>query len=189
MKSKILGRLTVIVVCLVISGCATMRYVKPNAQRWAKGNFEATLPIGWVVYNAPGYQLYLTKDGFSLQSIIITFSKTNKELPNTKRKITENMLLQEVSELILDELRLNQAYKNLSLLSNKPVQLGGLDAFRLEFTYNNDIFVKYHKILYGFILSKRYYEIEYTATQQHYYDKSVNDFQSFIDSFRSKVSN
>jgi len=184
MKNRVMKSLCVLLVVAFLSGCATFKYVGDKDLAWKCRHFEATLPSGWTIYNAFGYYLYLTRDGLNLQGIQITHSKTNKELPNTKKKITEDMLLQEIAEVMIDEFELDQNYKNFEVASNRPVKLGGADAFRLEYSYSNDLFVKYSGITYGFVMKKKYYEVKYLATNQHYYQSGLKDFEAFIETFR-----
>lgn len=166
-----------------MSGCAVWTYTGEKNILWKSGKFKAELPAGWMRFASPQHQLFLTRDGSLLDSIAITKSKTNSEFPNTKRKITEDMLLQEIATLVVDEFSLDQAYKNFAILSNQPSKIGGVDCFKLEYTFNSDRFVEYKGIIYGFVLDRRYYQVEFVATQQHYYDSTIKDFENFISSF------
>ena len=165
---------------LILFGCATWQYIPKDNTRWRSGGIEATLPKGWVKYASITHLLFLTKDGILLQRITIGSKPLSKELPLTKKKLKADMLLQDVSGIISDDLSLNQEYKNFKLEENKPVAIGGIEAFRLTYTYNNEDFMKYKSITYGFILNKKYYEIEYVAARQHYFDRDLADFESFI---------
>ena len=175
--------LSIIILVASLSGCAVWTYTGEKNILWKSGKFKAELPAGWMRFASPQHQLFLTRDGSLLDSIAITKSKTNSEFPNTKRKITEDMLLQEIATLVVDEFSLDQAYKNFAILSNQPSKIGGVDCFKLEYTFNNDRFVKYKGIIYGFVLDRRYYQVEFVATQQHYYDGTIKDFEDFIGSF------
>ncbi|MBF0523163.1 MAG: hypothetical protein HQL24_08930 [Candidatus Omnitrophica bacterium] len=176
-----------ILLVVFLTGCAPWQYIDMNNSKWSSGPFESVLPNGWMKFNSPNHILMVTKDGFLLQAISITKSKTNQELPYTKKKIKEDMLLEEISSLVVDEMSLDQSYKNLKILMNKPVKVGGVDAFEIEFTFNNDDFVKYHVLTYGFLLKKQFYELEYAATEQHYYKHDLKDFEEFVGSFNVRV--
>jgi len=165
-------------------GCATMKLIKETNVNWKYSKFSSKLPVGWVKYSAPGSVLSLTKDGQYLQNITMGKTKTNRELPYTKRKITEDLLLQELSKIVIDEFTLTEGIANFELISQKPVNIDGLEAFRLEFKYSNTDLVKYHGIIYGFIYKKKYYEIEYRAMEQHYHAESVSEMDNFISNFK-----
>jgi hypothetical protein len=164
-----------------------MTYIKAENRAWKGGYFEAELPVGWTKFNMFGSQLYLSKDGFKLQMISLSQSRTNAELPVTKKRIKEGMLLQEIAEIVIDEATLSQEHKDFKIVSNAPTKIGGFDAFRLEYTFVNDHFVKYRSILYGFVYKKKYYEVQYSATQQHYWDDGFKDFEVFVESFKQRV--
>lgn len=175
--------LNLLIVFLLV-GCVTMKLVKPQKTSWKKGKFSSVLPVGWVKYTGPGMILSLTREGSLLQFITISKTKTGKELPKTKKKITEDLLLQEVAEIIEDELSLAEGISDFVLLSKKPVTLGGLEAFRLEYKYKTKDLVAYHGITHGFLFKKRYYEIQYWAMEQHYYDASIKALNEFIENFK-----
>lgn len=177
-------RFLVIGLVILLAGCASMTYIRQENRAWKSGYFEAQLPVGWTKFTRVGAELYLSKDGFFLQSISLSRTRTNVELPATKKKIKEGMLLQEIAELVIDEETISQKRKNFQVISNTPAKIGGLEAFRLEYTYDNDHFVKYRSILYGFIYKKKYYEVQYLATQQHYWDDGLKDFQAFVELFK-----
>ena len=169
---------------VLVSGCATWNPIKAGKTEWKSGDFFAELPEGWHKSSNAAYFLYLTNDGPYLQNISISKERTNKELPNSKKKITEGMLLEEVSDIVLDEMRLNKSFNNFELSENKPASFGETEAFRLTYTFTNDEYVKFKVIHYGFIHKKKYYEIRFQATTQHNLDKYDETFESFISSFK-----
>jgi hypothetical protein len=169
---------------LFLSGCATWQLVKAPKTHWRYSYFSAELPAGWVKYREPKHLLFLTRDGILLQRITLKRHPIKKEFAVSKRKIKEGMLIQEIAELIIDEISLNKEFLNFELLENKPVDVGGVAGFRLTYTFNNSDFTKYKRIVYGFVIKNMYYELEYLAARQHYFDKSVEDFQRFFQSFK-----
>lgn len=170
--------------CFLVAGCATMTLIKEKNSKWKNAQFEAILPIGWVKYTSPGATLALTKDGMFLQNISILKSKTNKELPNTKRKITEDLLVHEIASIVVDEIKLTEGVLNFNLLSKKPMNISGKEAFRLDFEFTNSENVKYYTVIYGFVHKRKFYEIEYRGMSQHYHDESFNVFEEFIKEFK-----
>lgn len=172
---------------MILYGCATWQYIDKSDTRWRQSNFEANLPRGWVKNNASLSLLSLTKDGLLLQEIRVAKHNTNseKEFPITKKKITEDMLVHEIAELIINEISLDRdKFLNFEVLENKPVKINGVDAFKLVYVYNDPDFKKNKGTYYGFIVNKKFYSIIYIATQQHYFDKDLADFERFMDTFR-----
>lgn len=171
---------------LLFSGCATFQYIPRENIRWASGRLEAYLPKGWVKAPAFTYLLFLTKDGIPLQNISVLKQNVDKELPLTKKKLKGLTLTQDIADVMVNEAMLNQTYQNFKLLENAPVDLGGTNAFRLVYTFHTEGFLPYKAIVYGFVLDKNYYEITYLAAQQHYFNKSLSDFEAFMKSFKIK---
>lgn len=172
------------VLIIFLVGCTAIKLIKENNNSWKYSKFSSKLPIGWVKYASPGNVLSLTKDGEYLQNISIGKTKTGRELPNTKRKVTEDLLLQELAQIMIDEFSLTEGIASFEVMSQRPANIAGVDAFQLEFKYSNTDLVKYHGIIYGFIYKKKYYEIEYRALEQHYHAESVSEIDSFIKNFK-----
>ena len=172
-------------ILLIFSGCATWQLINTDNLKWKQYYFEAELPEGWVKFNSPVHLLFLTKDGVLLQCITISRHDLDKELPMSKKKIKENMLIQDIASIVVDEMTLNrEEYLNLEFLENKPSNIGGIKGFRLIYTFNNKDFMQYRGIAYGFIFKKKYYDIEYLAAKQYYFEKGFLDFESFVNSFK-----
>ncbi|MDD2751570.1 MAG: hypothetical protein PHN59_00355 [Candidatus Omnitrophica bacterium] len=172
-------------ISLFFAGCATWQMVGAQNQ-WKCDKLEATLPEGWMRLNLTADLLFLTKDGEWLQSIRIFRFKTgnDKALPISKKKFTEEMLPQEISDLLVNEMSLDSNRLNFEVKENVPCAIGTKDGFKLQFTYNTADHLKLKDILYGFKLDKYVYIIQYQAAQQHYFDKDVADFEAFMESFR-----
>jgi len=179
-----------IVICLLMvffTGCATWKPIKEKNALWEFGDFRARLPVGWARTKTSGEILLLTRGGVYIEHISVSRTKTNKELPHSQKKITEDMLLREISQVVIDEISLNQNFKNFKLLENKPVDLGGVGAFRMVCVFHNEDFAKYKSVIYGFLYKKKYYEIHYQALEQHHFEKKLEAFDQFMDSFFFKL--
>jgi len=182
MKIKLLFILSL---ALLVCGCAPWQIVQ-NSRQWRYLGFEATLPAGWMKLNSSPDILFLSKDGELLQSIRIFRYEINKKnaLPITKKIVTDNMLPQEISELIVNEMSLNQNKQKLKILENIPIDISGENGFKLEYVFNTPDNLKIKSVLYGFKKDKFIYLIQYQATEQFYFDKDVVVFDDFIKSFK-----
>ncbi len=163
---------------LVVAGCAPWRYIGKEGTTWGQGPFTGTLPTGWVKMDSD--MLLLTRSGTSLEKIEIIRYAVDKELPINKKKFTVGMLPQEAAQVLIDEMTLDKTMNNFQVIENRPVKLGEVPAFKLILTFNNDDGKKSRTILYGFVMDKWLYEIRYIAAQQHYFDSSVKDFETFV---------
>ncbi|UCB56495.1 MAG: hypothetical protein JSV30_04615 [Candidatus Omnitrophota bacterium] len=177
----------VLLLLVTLSGCVTMWTYLKEEDEWKRRPFEARLPAGWVKYNAPGAILILTKDGLLLQQIQIVQHRidTDKEFPISKKMIKEDMLVQEIAELVVNEMALdNERMMNFKILENKPVEISGIDGFKLTYSYKDGDFKRIKGIYCGFIFDKKFYSVEYIAAQQYYFDKDLRDFEWFVDNLQ-----
>lgn len=182
MKNKFL----ILVICtnMLLTGCLTAWQTVSKTSLKKYGDFEVMLPKDWVRYSFSSDILELTKDGLLLQNIRFFKLKLNKEMPNTRRKFTDSMLIQEIAQLAVDELISDKDIMGFNLLENKPVIIGGKEGFRLTYVYHNPSNLKYKVISYGFKEKSYVYFVQYRAAEQYYFDKDINTFHEFVKKFK-----
>lgn len=182
---KINFKALLILLSIFICGCAAWQLIETQ-YKWQYAKFEALLPEGWMKLNTGSDLLFLTKDGELLQTIRLFRFRIgkDKELPITKKKFTNEMLPQEISELIINELSLDQNKHNFKTLENVPVNISGKDSFRIEYTYKTPDNLVLKVMLYGFKEDKYIYLIQYQAAEQHYFDKDIEVFKKFVSDFK-----
>jgi len=174
----------IIIACVfMLCGCAVWQLVPDNYQ-WRSADFAVVLPQGWMKFRSPTALLFLTKDGELLQNISLYREKIGKELLISKKKFAKEMLSQELSETLVNELSLDQKKHNFKVIENIPVKLGGRDAFRVTYSFNTADNLKLKTVIYGFIKDKFVYFIQYEAAEQHYFDKDIAAFDKFIQGFQ-----
>lgn len=179
MKGKLI--FLVLFICIFLSGCAQWIYVE-QGKFWKNRNFSVSLPEGWkrAGFNAPNNLLFLTNDGFLLEYIQISQLKMDKKLSKTKKKISDNMLLPEISRLIADEISQEEFRKNFKILSNIPTSIDTKDCFKINYSFHYKTNYKIKGILYGFVLKRKIYLIAYEAGERYYFDKYLPIFEKFI---------
>ncbi len=151
-------------------------------------NFSVELPHGWRAFNISEYaltrDLLISKDGFYLQYILIKRTNIEEPFENNKRRIQKGMLPKEVSEVVLDDLRVDQTVLNLEIIENVPVKISGIPGFKAVFTYKNSDGLKLKSIYYGFLHEERFYTIRYNAALRHYFEKELKTFEEILKSFK-----
>ena len=163
-------------------GCAT--WVAVGGQhKMDSQNFTVELPDGWRRFNPAGDRLLLTKDGFSLQKIIILRLEVSKELPHTKKKLTKGMLPQEAADVYIDNIRSNTGIMNQEILENSPAQIAGQPGFKIVYKYQTNAGLNIKGATYGFISGDWFYEIIYEATERHYFAKDLPAFEKIKETF------
>ena len=177
----------IIVLCLLITiivmGCATWVSVK-GKYSMSSQNFEVEIPDGWRRFNLSRDALIITKEGLSLQQINIMRREIDKELPHTKKKLSKEMMPQEVSEVITDNIRSNPNIMNQQFIENAPAQIGGYSGIKIVYIYQTKAGLAKKGVNYCFMFGKWCYEIIYEAPERHYFGKDLSAFNQIVKSFR-----
>lgn len=164
-----------------ITGCATWHKTSGNYIN-SPEKYSVDLPWGWMQHK--GKELILTKDGIWLESIIIARHNIEEKLQYTKKKFVKGMFPEEISQIILDDLKANGKIGNLEVIENVPVTISGVNGFKLAYSFTTEEGLKKKCIHYGFGHADWVYEISYTATDWHYFDKGFDDFNKLVNSFK-----
>ncbi len=168
---------------LLIGGCAAWVAVGgPHSQ--SSQNFEVELPEGWRKFNMAQDRVLITRDGILLQQIQISRSSVDKELPFTKKKLSGDMLLQEIAEVLMDNIRSNPNITNQQFISDTPAQVGGHPGLTLVYTYQTKEGLTKKGIIYFLLFDNWCYELLYEAPERHYFSKDLPAFNRVKDSFK-----
>jgi len=168
---------------LLLGGCATWVAVGGKHSQSSQ-NFEVELPEGWRKLNTARDKVLITRDGLALQQIQVLRRPVDTELPFTKKRFTKDMLPQEISEVIMDNIRSNPNISNQQSISDTPAQIGGHPGLKLVFTYQTKGGLTKKGIIYFFMIDNWCYEILYEAPERHYFDKDLASFNQVKESFR-----
>ncbi len=175
----------VLLLCIVSTGCATFQsWTKLEKQEYidnARG-FKASVPIGWMRHTQTS-EFFITLDGELLNSIRVARVKFDTPLPDTKEKFLVEMNIQELSQVQINAGKSNPDITNFVVNSNKPRTVNGQQAFLLEYTFLNKDGLKYEGRNIGFSDGKWVYLLFYEAPSQYYFKKSLDVFESFVNSF------
>jgi len=170
-------------ILLWVSGCSLWVPVESKYVS-SEYRFETELPANWRRMNSTGDGLVLTRDGLSLQTVKISRNPFDKELPFTKRKFNKNMLTQEVSKIVIDNLRSNQSISNFQIVENVPVEVGGYPGFKLVYSYQAKDNLKKSGIYYGSLVDQWHYYLYFEAPSRHYFSRDQGTFEQVRKSFR-----
>jgi hypothetical protein len=147
----------------------------------SNNGYSITFPDGW--HSTPYIRsTKVTRMGWELQCIAVDRIPMEEGLPNTKKVLRENMILPDLSQTYIDSVKSAPDISRFSLVSNKPAQVGGRSAFRIEYSYvKSDLM--YGCICYGVFNNKSLYIISYTAPRRHYFPINVKDFEQAAKTF------
>jgi major membrane immunogen (membrane-anchored lipoprotein) len=169
------------IIFILVVGCAPWTQVG-GLYKNESYNFSVELPQGWMRWNK-GEQLFITRDGVSLQYIQIGRMKIEDPLKHTKKKFSKGMLPQEAAEVYLDNLATNSNILNLEVIENIPATIKGIPGFKAVYSYKNKDGLKLKSIHYGFIVGDWLYSINYHAAQRYYFEKDIKTFEKIVESF------
>lgn len=172
----------IFLIFVLMAGCAPWTQVG-GLYRNESDNFIVDLPQGWMKLNQEKY-LLITRDGVLLQNIQILRHKIEEPLKYTKKKFSKEMLPQEASEIILDDIATNPNHLNVAVVENIPVTISGMPGFKTTYTFKNKDGLTLKSIYCGFIAGDWFYGINYNAPQRYYFDKDLKTFEKVVESFR-----
>jgi hypothetical protein len=119
------------------------------------------LPQGWMQIRPESDLLVVTRNGWGLERIRIHRIPVGDELPNVNRKISRDMLPEDLASLSADSMRLTEGVTNFEILVNEPVELGGHPCYRMEYKLRIASKLAYRGAEYGCLIDSHLYSIEF----------------------------
>lgn len=96
------------------------------------------------------------------------------------------MTPQEISEVLVDDVRTNGAVKGLKVLETRPATISGQRGFRTLLAFRNGDGLKSKAVLSGVLVGKNVWRIVYTAPERYYFDVDLPTFDRALATFRVK---
>lgn len=177
--------------CLVfvlLTGCSAWDVAKKDDLTYGPGDsYTVELPPGWVRFRAERKSLILTRDGYTLQQIVILKKDGKEAFPKSKKEANESLLPSELAEIQLAEIKsANELTSNLEVLENAPALLDGKVGYRLHVRFKNSRGLPYEQLIYGFCDKDIYYAMGFAAPSLFYFDHHKAEFEQMVGSFKLK---
>jgi hypothetical protein len=166
-------------VVLALTACAGPWKTAPDQLRSPQWSIAS--PDGWMHLSTQESEM-LSKDGPYLEYILIQSRPLAQGFRFTNQKLSPDMLPHEAAQLIADNMRSDPLIRQFRLLASEPAMVGGQPGFRLIYSYRDQYGVETKTIYYGVILPNLFFNLRYTATQRHYFDKELPAFNEVFDS-------
>jgi hypothetical protein len=182
MKPKI--AILAAVLAAILVGCASSWRMAEGEYKVKDLNFMVTLPQDWKRAPNTGKVVVLSRDGLELQQIRLGRMEMGKELDNTKKKITGDMLPQEVAETLIDDLMADFDMANKQIVENIPDNIDGMPGFKITYAFQTSLGLKKRSVSYGFVQGNWVYFLTYNASARWYFDKDYPTFEGIKNSFR-----
>jgi len=146
-------------------------------------SFSIMIPQGWERVNIEKY-LLITRDGPFSHYILVQDFNVDKKFNHTYKRFHRDMLPQETSEVIIDEISSDRAISSFQLCENVPITINTYDGFRLVFTYNTADGTGHKTLYYGFLIDDIFYSIRYNTCNGYNDQRDVASFQEVLNSFK-----
>lgn len=170
-----------IALMLLTGGCAGPWSAVPD--RLAGQGWSMCPPKGWMLLSTPESQM-LSKDGPYLEYIFVQSQPLEHAFRYTRQKLNSGMLPHEAAGVIADNMRSDPQVRQFRLLASNPALIDGYPAFRLDYRYLDQHDVAINAIYYGVVLPDRFFNLRYTATRRHYFDRELPAFNQLVGSLR-----
>jgi hypothetical protein len=166
---------------VALSACTPWTAVDPNSRLIkVKDDYSLEAPAGWVRRNYDVYDVFLSRDGPLLNFIAIDREKHDRELPRTKRKTSASLLPHEVAELVIAEQKAVDSRGSFTVLSNRPVTLGGKPAVRVHTRWKNERGLPLERLTYALVDARGRLAVLYEAPGLVYFARAVADFEAAV---------
>jgi hypothetical protein len=177
-------KLLIVCVVVLMAGCA--HWVKTEGPYTSDSlNFTVDPPQAWMRSNNDN-PLLITRDGAMLQRIVISrigFSD-EKQFNATKKRVTPDMLPQELAEVVADNVQSEKNITSMTVEETTPATISGKPGFRLQLFYSTKEGLRYRFICYGLASGNYFYRVMYAAPVRHYFDKDLAAFEKVATSFK-----
>jgi hypothetical protein len=181
-NARILGGIAFIA---LVTGCAEAppkKASEPPKQPIVAG---VMTPEGWVrEYSAAG-QLIASRDGYSLQMVLVAARTNIDAFPAIKKSASSSTLPSEVAELHIANTKAAGA-EQLEVLENEPAQVAGLSGYRLLFRHFDDRGLELRRVVYGAVDEKYIYRLTYEAPKLYFFERDLPEFEAMVKSFERR---
>jgi hypothetical protein len=175
-----------LVVLLLVTGCITRPWTPTSSETdyvATAQNVSVRLPDGWMLSGRKDIML-VTRDGVLLQNVIVAAIGVDDELKYTKKKFNRGMSPLEQAEVALDNLASSPNRTAFKVLSKKPAEVDGHQAFRAEISFKDEDGLLYRGVMYGFMQNNWFYLVRYVAPDRFYFSRDEDKFENIVKSLK-----
>ena len=148
--------------------------------------FTADVPPDWRASDESRSGIVYSKQGKSLQMVVLQVQPLGKDLDFTKKKFVKGMLPHEAAEVVADAVRLNPYTAQPEIMENVPATIDGHKGFKVAYRFQTPEGLRKQAVQYGFMTEDRLYLLMYEAPTRYYYTTDLPTFERVKDSFRLK---
>jgi hypothetical protein len=180
-------RAAAVLALLAIAGCLPRGAFVPTPEQerfeGVDGAYTVELPRGWMRVN-DDETVAITRDGPTLQNMVIARRELSKPLRGSKRVLSASMEPYELAELISGELASSEKATGVKILENAPADVGGARGFKLVVAYKDADGLRMKSVQYGAATGEWLWAVAYSAPSRLYFDRDLRTFEKMVASFR-----
>lgn len=178
---------TVALAALILTGCQAFTRL-PEAQSTVQNEnktYEVSVPGGWVRYNfTEATEVFLTKDGPSLQRVQIKERDLSKPFDNLEVSLSSNTLISEIAEHYEADIKAEVQGLTVERLALTPASVGNFDGFKLTLKATNMSGLEIKILSYGAVANNKFYALTYQAPELFFFDRDLKQFEQMAGSFQ-----
>lgn len=176
----------VLLLILNLIACSSWTLIEKPELSGPQGLYSINAPLCWVHASVKTDAIVISKDGPGLNLIEIKHYQRDKGLPLTKKKLADDLLVTEVAELFIAELKKRVGSTTFNHLSTEPADIDGKPGFKLSLEVVNTAGLKTNALVYGLVHDKNFYYLLYRAPQLYYFERDRQAFEDVVASFTIK---
>ena len=177
---KLIPILTTLVCMSLFGGCApAWKITKTTLKNSA---YTSVAPFEWMIVQK-GATTVISRHGTEIERIVIIRDPIGEEFPHTTYTTKADMLPHELGELIYLRKCAIPGVFDVVVTSQSIEEVDGNPAVRVEMNYRTGG-IPSTDIVYGFLNSKFFYELRYSALQTHYFHESLDKFEEVVKHFK-----
>ena len=170
-------------VSIFLSGCALYTPLQAGPLNNRSQHFRAELTRDGWMQDSSGDAYMISRDGFSINYILVKRDKLGRDLAMTKQRFTSGMQPWELAEIHLDILLADRRVTHFQLASNRPQKIDDHPGYCIEYEYTNFKGVGISGVRCGYIHENWIYHIVYEGLTEHYFAENRADFDHFLRTF------
>jgi hypothetical protein len=172
---------------ITLAGCETMwQRVDAETVAYKTGYYAVHLPLGWVRMERDE-EVYVTRDGISIQRLAIERRDHDKAFEKTEQQSTADMVPSELADRYIAEFRAEDAngLPSLEILSNHPTKIDDHLGFALHLRFLSGGGLRYERLVNGFATEDGFFTIDFMAPTLYFFERDRGAFETVVRSFKT----
>lgn len=181
-----IARLAAVLAAIVaVSACAgRWQATTPGRITDPSGRVSVALPGGWLRDSSVEHALVVTRQGLSLQNIVVAFEEHGAPRALLGRHTYEGIQAEELQRALLDAVGADPARESVEVVESTRTVVAGLPAARLLVRGADPGGLLYRYMMVGVATQDGVMRFSYEAPEIHYFEQDLEAFEAVVASAR-----